>query len=83
MSKNSETSSFVLEKSEITADDLWKLMMYCACADNLNTEKWELDMTTAYGHCWLSGRAVGEDEGKFWDFLVRNKLDDKIEIIRG
>ena len=83
MAKNSPISSFVLDKADITQDDLWKLMMFCSCADNLKNERWELDMTTAYGHCWISGRAEGEDEGKFWNFLISNKLDDKIEIIRG
>ena len=83
MAKDKVTSSFVLEKADITADELWKLMMYCAHPSNLNGERWEFDMTTAYGHCWLNGRAEGEDTGKFWDFLVLNKMDNKIDIVRG
>jgi len=86
MINNNPISSFVIDKTELTQDEMWKLLMFCASPGNLNGENgenWEVDIVKAYDHNWVNGGAKGEDTGKFWQFLVKNGMDDKIEIIRG
>ena len=81
MSDHSPISSFVVERVLLTQDEFWKLLMFSAQPDNLATEKWEIELVPKYG--WVSGSAAGEDTGKFWEFVVENKMDDRIDILRG
>jgi hypothetical protein len=81
MSDVNPISSFVIDKKDLTQDELWKLILYCASIDNLTAENWEIEIIEQYH--WISGHARGEDTGKFWEFLSNNKLDNKIDILRG
>ena len=81
MADNKPISSFCVDRKMLTDDELWKLLMFCSTAENLNSERWEIEIISKYH--WINGCAQGEDTGKFWEFLVANKLNDKVEIIRG
>jgi hypothetical protein len=81
MSDVKPISSFCVERMLLTEDEFWKLVMFSAQPDNLDSERWEIELIPKYG--WVSGLAEGEDTGKFWEFLVANKMDDRIDILRG
>jgi hypothetical protein len=81
MLEDKPISSFVVERVLLTQDEFWKLLKFSGQPDNFTTEKWEIELNPKYG--WVSGRAIGEDTGKFWEFVVANKMDDRIDIIRG
>jgi len=72
-------SSFLVDKKELSQEDLWKLIFYFAGAEN-NEEKWELEISDKFH--WLTAHTRGEDTGKFYHWLVAKGLDKKIEILR-
>jgi hypothetical protein len=73
-------SCFVVDKKDLTKSDVLTILLYCAHTDNKD-EKWEIEISNKYN--WISGTAMGKDTGKFWEFLIKSKLDNKIEIVRG
>lgn len=72
-------SSFVIDENKLTDEEIEKLITFSL--SDLNTEKWEIEVETK--HKLVNGVCFGLDIGLFYLFLVGEKLEQKIEIIRG
>lgn len=73
-------SGFVIDLDDLTPDEKWNILLYC-CHDNNKSEQWEITVEKDLN--WLTGSTKGQDTGKFYEFLVSEGLDKKIEIVRG
>jgi len=76
---DSAISSFAVVESELTDEEIEKLISFNM--SDLNTEKWEIQISPI--HNIINGVCFGKDIGLFYLFLVGEKLDNKIDIIRG
>lgn len=74
-------SGFIVDKKDLSQDEKWALILYCANDPENKEEKWELEIQERFN--WICGSHRGEDTGKFYRWLVGNGLDKKIEIVRG
>ena len=72
-------SSFVASEDDLTDEEIEKLITFSL--SDLNTEKWEIEIMPKLRS--INGVCFGLDVGLFYLFLVGEKLDNKIEIIRG
>ena len=73
-------SSFIVEEDKLTDEEIEKLISFSQCALNA-TEKWEIQFMPH--HKVVNGVCFGIDSGIFYLWLIEEKLDQKIEIIRG
>ena len=80
MAEHKPISSFVIEKKELSIEELWQLIFYCCHKYNIE-ERWKIEVSDKFN--MITGQADGNDTGKFYRFLVASGLDKKIEIIRG
>jgi len=71
------TSFFCVEQCTLSENEMYSIILYCG--SKRDTENWELSIDKG----WASAYCVGEDTGKFYEFLQSAGLDKKVEIIRG
>lgn len=74
-------SNFIVDKSDLTREELWALIFYCFTNADNDDENWQIKVEDKYN--WISGSHTGEDTGKFYNWLVKKGMDKKIEIVRG
>lgn len=73
-------SFFVIEEDKLADEEIEKLLSFCQCDLNAS-EKWEIEVLP--NEKIVNGCCEGIDTGIFYLFLVGEKLDQKINIIRG
>ena len=70
-------SFFCVEKTKLDKKEAYKLLLYCGSTKD--SENWDLSVENG----WINACCIGEDTGKFYEYLQSVGLDKKVEIIRG
>ena len=74
-------STFCIKRKDLTDEEFSKITEYFKSDENC--EGWEFSLLDTNDNNPMVSASSSDDIGLFYLFLVGNKLDKKIEIIRG